>query len=75
MQVGEGDWPGGQAHRFFRTAGKSTGVFWPVKPEEMAKFKQMRVYSVARLKAKALGRRLDLGTPGAGNVRPRPVEE
>ena len=69
------EWAGGQAHRVFHEAGKTTSVFWPVKPEQMAKMRTLRVYGVAHLKAKALSRRLELGTPGAGNVRPRPVEE
>ncbi len=65
---------GGVAHRFFHEAGKSTSIFWPVTAEDAERIKELRVYSVAALKAAAMQKDIALGAPASGNRRPQEVE-
>jgi hypothetical protein len=59
------DWHQGQEHRFYREAGKYTGIFWPV-PGELNEL-SLNLISVAELKKKApggeKGTTLELGAP------------
>jgi hypothetical protein len=74
-EAGPDRWPGGQAYRFFDKAGKSTSIFWPVKKGDLAALKQqLRVYSVATLKAKGMQRDLYLGAPNNGSERPAEIK-
>jgi hypothetical protein len=77
-EVGSGPWKGGVAHRFFHEAGKSTSIFWlaegKLKEEDVERIREVRVYSVAALKAAAMKREVSLGAPASGNRRPQEIE-
>jgi hypothetical protein len=73
VEVGDVEWAGGKAHRFFLDGGKYTGIFWPAHPAKLKTLRELKVYSVAELK-KSQSREIDLGAPRSGNVRPEPVQ-
>ncbi len=48
------NWKGGQQHRFYTRAGKSTVVFWPMNKEAANQIAEMHLISVAACKHQAL---------------------
>jgi hypothetical protein len=67
----------GQEHRFYPKAGKYTGIFWSLTDKQVRELKDLDVFSVAELKAKALHlpKPLDLDTPDDIKTRPVPPPE
>jgi hypothetical protein len=72
-------WDGGQEHRFYREAGKYTGIFWTTSKDiktEAENMKRLDLYSVAELK-KGKGtlhvKELKVGTPSDIWRRPTPA--
>ncbi|HEY7425933.1 MAG TPA: VWA domain-containing protein [Gemmataceae bacterium] len=73
-------WDGGQKHRFYREAGKYTGIFWTtsknIKDEVENNMKRLNLYSVAELKAHKGTlhvKELQVGTPSDVWRRPTPA--
>jgi hypothetical protein len=63
----------GYEHRFYAKAGKYTGVFWRIKPEDAGRLTGLRIYSVDKLKQQCGGSELQLKGDLIPNGLPRPV--
>jgi Mg-chelatase subunit ChlD len=64
----------GKEHHFYTSAGKYTGIFWPVTEEVVQNIEWLELFSVAELKKAALGvEKLELGHPNDISHRPPSV--
>jgi hypothetical protein len=64
----------GEEHRFYTSAGKYTGVFWPVTEKDVRNIERLELFSVAELMKTSLGvEKLELGRPNEVFHRPPSV--
>lgn len=74
VQPGQEEWLRPQAHSWFAEAGKYTGVFWPVYPQDADSLRYLQLLDVAKLKKEARGKShhvtLQLGLPAEQSLRP-----
>jgi hypothetical protein len=64
----------GEEHRFYTTAGKYTGVFWPVTEKDVRNIDRLELFSVAELMKTSLHvEKLELGRPNEIFHRPPSV--
>jgi hypothetical protein len=66
----------GEEHRFYSSAGKYTGRFWPVTEKDVRNIERLELFSVAELKKTSLRvEKLELGRPNDGLPPVRSVGE